>query len=111
MDLAGTSLGMPRRELDFAHPGPDVHQIARARPNNEVADPDATMAELEKEHQDRESELLSRISDLEDRVRLYEERLDELSSTNSMLHEALHNQEAGVKARFDAVQRPLDAAL
>jgi chromosome segregation ATPase len=102
---------MPRRELDFAHPGPDVYQIARARPNNEAADPDATMAELEKEHPDRESELLAQISDLEDRVRSYEERLDKLSSTNSGLHEALRNQEAGVRARVDVVQRPLDAAL
>jgi hypothetical protein len=69
------------------------------------------MAELEKEHQDWESELLAQISDLEDRVRSYEERLDELSSTNSGLHQAMRNQEAGVKARVDVVQRPLDAAL
>jgi chromosome segregation ATPase len=88
-----------------------MHQIARARPGNEAADPDATMDELEKEHQDRECELLAQISDLEDRVRLYEERLDELSSTNSGLREALRNQEAGVEARVDAVQQPLDAAL
>jgi hypothetical protein len=52
------------------------------------------MAELEQEHQDRESELL------EHRVRSYEERLDELSSANSGLHEALRNQEAGVEARM-----------
>jgi hypothetical protein len=39
------------------------------------------------------------------------ERLDELSSTNTELREALRNQEAGVKARVDAVQRLLDAAL
>jgi hypothetical protein len=88
-----------------------MHQIARASPDNKAADPDATMAELEKEHQDRECELLAQISDLEDRVRLYEERLDELSTTNSGLREALRNQEAGVEARVDAVQRPLDAAL
>jgi hypothetical protein len=59
-DPAGTSLRMPRRELDSAHPGPDEHQITRARPDNEAADPDATMAELEQEYQDRESELWSR---------------------------------------------------
>jgi hypothetical protein len=52
------------------------------------------MAELEQEHQDRESELL------EHRVRSYEEHLDELSSTNSGLHEALRNQDAGVEARM-----------
>jgi predicted nuclease with TOPRIM domain len=69
------------------------------------------MAELEQEHQDQESKLLAQIFDLEDRVRSYEERLDELSSTNSGLHEALRNQEARVKARVDAVQRPLDATL
>jgi predicted nuclease with TOPRIM domain len=69
------------------------------------------MAELEQEHQDQESKLLAQISDLEDRVRSYEERLDELSSTNSGLHEALRNQEARVEARVDAVQRPLDATL
>jgi chromosome segregation ATPase len=102
---------MPRWELDSAHLGPDVHQIARARPGNEAADPDATMAELEQEHQDRESELLAQISDLEDRVRSYEEHLNELSSTNFGLREALRNQEAGVEARVDAVQRPLDATL
>jgi hypothetical protein len=28
-------------------------------PDNEAANPDATMAELEQEHQDRESELLA----------------------------------------------------
>jgi hypothetical protein len=62
------------------------------------------MAELEQEHQDQESELLAQISDLEDRVRSYEERLDELSSRNSGLCEALCNQEAGVEAQVDAVQ-------
>jgi hypothetical protein len=54
------------------------------------------MAELE--HQDRECKLLAQISDLEDRVRSYEGRLNELSSTNSGLREALPNQEAGVEA-------------
>jgi hypothetical protein len=58
-DPARTSLGMPQREPDSAHPGPDVHQIARARPSNGAADPDATMAELEQEYRDRESELLA----------------------------------------------------
>jgi hypothetical protein len=56
------------------------------------------MAKLEQEHQDRESELLAQISDLKDRVRSYEERLDKLSPTNSGLQEALRNQEAGVEA-------------
>jgi hypothetical protein len=50
---------MPRGELDSTDLGLDAHQIARARPNNEAADPDATMAELEQEHQDRESGLLA----------------------------------------------------
>jgi hypothetical protein len=87
---------MPRRELDSAHSEPDVHQIARARTDNEAADPYATMAELEQEHHDRESEHLAQISDLEDMVWSYEECLDELSSTNFGLREALRNQEAGV---------------
>jgi hypothetical protein len=56
------------------------------------------MVELEQEHQDQESDLLPQIFDLDDRARSYEERLDELSSTNSGLHEALCNQEAGVEA-------------
>jgi hypothetical protein len=56
-DPARTSLAMTQREPDSAHPGPDVHQIARARPSNRAADPDATMAELEQEYRDRESEL------------------------------------------------------
>jgi hypothetical protein len=47
---------------------------------------------------------MAHISGLEDRVRSYEERLDELSSTNSGLHEALCSKEAGVKARLDVVQ-------
>jgi uncharacterized coiled-coil protein SlyX len=88
-----------------------MHPIAQARPNNEAVDPDTTMAELEQEHQDWESELLARISDLEDRVRSYEECLDELSSTNSVLREALRNQKSGVEAHVDAFQRLLDAAL
>jgi hypothetical protein len=62
------------------------------------------MAELEQEYQDRESELLSQISNLEDRARSYEERLDELSSTNTELRKALCNQEEGVEACVDAVQ-------
>jgi hypothetical protein len=62
-------------------------------------DPDAAMVELEQEHQDRENELLARISDLDDRARSYEERLNnELSSTNFGLREPLCNQEAGVEA-------------
>jgi hypothetical protein len=88
-----------------------MHQIARARPGNGATDPEATMAELEQEHQDRESELLAQISDLEDRARSYEERLDEHSSTNTGLCKALRNQEVGVEARVDAVQRSLDATL
>jgi chromosome segregation ATPase len=102
---------MPRWELESAHPGSDVHQISRAEPDIEVADPDATMVELEQEHQDQESELLAQISDLDDRARSYEERLDELSSTNSGSREALRNQVAGVEARVDDVQQHLDAAL
>jgi hypothetical protein len=82
-----------------------MHQISQAGPDIEAADPDATMVELEQEHQDRESELLAQISDLDDRAWSYEERLNnELSSTNSGLCEPLCNQEAGVKARVDAVQ-------
>jgi uncharacterized protein Yka (UPF0111/DUF47 family) len=69
------------------------------------------MAELEQEYRDQESELLAQISDLEDRARSYEECLDELSSTNTGLCEALHNQVARFEARVDVVQRPLDAAL
>jgi hypothetical protein len=42
---------------------------------------------------------------------LYEERLDELASTNTNLREALRNLESGVKARIDTVQQKLDAAL
>jgi hypothetical protein len=56
------------------------------------------MVELEEEHHDRESELLAQISNLDDMARSYEERLDELTSTNSRLHEVLRNQEAGVEA-------------
>jgi hypothetical protein len=63
------------------------------------------MAELEQEHQDRESELL------EHRVRSYEERLDELSSTNSGLHEALRNQDAGVEARMLESMRSNDRLM
>jgi hypothetical protein len=59
----------------------------------------------------RWSEFLAQISDSEDRVRSYEEHLDELSLTNSGLREALRNQEEGVKARVDAVQHLFDAAL
>jgi hypothetical protein len=68
--------------------------VTRARPDNKAVDPDATMAELEQEHRDWECELLAPISDLEDRARSYEQRLDELSSTNTGLREALRNQEA-----------------
>jgi hypothetical protein len=59
-DPAGTSLGMPHQEPDSAHPELDMHQIARARLDNRAADPDTTMAELEQEYRDRESELLDR---------------------------------------------------
>jgi hypothetical protein len=52
VDPAEISLRMPRRELESAHPGSDVHQISRARPDIEAADPDATMVELEHEHHD-----------------------------------------------------------
>jgi hypothetical protein len=89
---------MPQRELDSAHAGSDLHQISLARPGIKASDRDATMVELEQEHQDRENELLAQISDLDDRARSYEGHLDELSSTNSGLHEALRNQEAGVEA-------------
>jgi hypothetical protein len=46
-DPAGTSLGTPQPEPDSAHLEPNVHQIARAGPGNEVADPNAAMTELE----------------------------------------------------------------
>jgi hypothetical protein len=85
---------MPQREPDSAHPGPDVHQIAWARPGKRAADPDATMAELEQEYRDRESELRAQISDLKDRARSYEGRLNEILSTNTGLRMALRDQEA-----------------
>jgi hypothetical protein len=69
------------------------------------------MVELEEEHQDRESEVLAQISNLDDMARSYEDRLDELTSTNSRLREVLCNQEAGVEARVNSIQRQLDAAL
>jgi hypothetical protein len=69
------------------------------------------MAELEQEHLDQESNLLAQISDLDNRTRLYEERLNELASTNTNLREALRNLESGVKARVDTVQQKLDATL
>jgi hypothetical protein len=77
-----------------------MHQIARARLDNRAADPDTTMAELEQEYRDRESELLAQISDLEDRAWSYEEHLDELSSTNTGLHEACatRRQESKLKS-------------
>jgi hypothetical protein len=50
---------MPWRELDSAHPSLDVHQISQVGPDIKAADPDATMVELEQEHQDWESELLA----------------------------------------------------
>jgi hypothetical protein len=62
------------------------------------------MVKLELEHQDQERELLAQISNLDDRTRSYEERLNELTSTNSRLREALRNQEAGVEARVGAIQ-------
>jgi hypothetical protein len=61
------------------------------------------MVELEQEHRDRESDILAQISDLDDRARKYKERLDELTSTNAGLHEAVHNQESGVEAQVDTV--------
>jgi chromosome segregation ATPase len=69
------------------------------------------MVELKQEHQDRESDLLAQISDMDDRARSYKERLDELASTNSDLREALCNQESGFEARVDAVQRQLTDAI
>jgi hypothetical protein len=111
MDPEETSLGMPWWELDSWHLGLDVHQISQVGPSIEAADPDATMVELEEEHQDRESKLLAQISNLDDMARSYEERLDELTSTNSRLRKVLRNQEAGVEARVNSVQRQLDAAL
>jgi hypothetical protein len=47
------------------------------------------MAKLEQEHWDQESDLLAQISNLDSRALSYEERLDELASTNSGLREAL----------------------
>jgi hypothetical protein len=70
-----------------------------------MADPEATMVELEPEHRDRESDLLAQISDLEERARSYKELLDKLASINTDLCEALRNQELRVKARVDVVQR------
>jgi uncharacterized protein YlxW (UPF0749 family) len=105
MDPAKANPGKPLRELDIAHPGSDTQQVSRVEPGNEVVDPDATMVKLEQEHQDRESELLAQISDLDNRARSYEERLDELASTNTNLLKALRNLESGVKARVDAIQR------
>jgi predicted ATP-binding protein involved in virulence len=70
----------------------------QAELGDEVADPEATMDKLEQEDQDRESNLLAQISNLDDRARSYKERLDELASTNAKLREALHIQELGTKA-------------
>jgi hypothetical protein len=53
-----------------------------SEPGDEVADPEANMVELEQEHQDRESNPLAQISDLDDRARSYEERIHKLASTN-----------------------------
>jgi hypothetical protein len=97
--------GMPLHDLDTAHLGSDTHHVSRAEPGHEVADLGATMVELEQEHQDRESELLAQISDLDDMAQSYEEHLDELASTNNNLHEALCNLELGVEARVDTIQR------
>jgi hypothetical protein len=105
MDPVEISSGIPQQEPDATHLGSDAHQVPRAEPDNEVADPEATMVELEQEHRDWESDILAQISDLDDRARKYKERLDELTSTNAGLHEALHNQESGVKAQVDAIAR------
>jgi hypothetical protein len=47
------------------------------------------MADMEEEQRVRESDLQSQVSDLESRALPYEERIDELISTNTKLHEAL----------------------
>jgi hypothetical protein len=54
---------------------------------------------------------LAQISNLEDRARSYEERLDKLASTNTRLREALRSQQLGTKSRVEVVQWQLDAAL
>jgi hypothetical protein len=105
MDPAETSLGIPHRELDAAHPSLDTHLVPWVEPGDEVANPEDNMVELEQEHRDWESNLLAQISDLEDRAWSYGERLNKLASTNSNLHEALRNQESGVEARVNAIQR------
>jgi hypothetical protein len=50
VDAAEDSPWMPLHELDDVHPGSDTHHVFRAEPGHEVADPGATMAELELEH-------------------------------------------------------------
>jgi hypothetical protein len=82
-----------------------MHLVPREEPDDEVANPQANMVDLEQEHQDRESDLLAQISNLEDRARSYEERLNELASTNSDLCKALRNQESEAEAYIDDVQR------
>jgi predicted nucleic acid-binding Zn-ribbon protein len=102
---------MPQQEPDATHPGPDAHRFQRAEPGYEVVDPEGTMVELEQEHRDRESDLLVQFSDMDNRARSYEERLDEMASTNAGLREALCNEELGTEARINAVKQQLDAAL
>jgi hypothetical protein len=69
------------------------------------------MAKLEQEYRDWETDLLAQISDMDNRALLYEERLNEHTSTNSRMREALCNQESGAEAHINAVQQQLDAAL
>jgi hypothetical protein len=80
---------MPQQEIDAAHPNPDTHQVQRAKPDDNVAQPEATMAELEQEHRARESDLLAQVSDLESRALSYEGHIDDLTSSNTELLEAL----------------------
>jgi hypothetical protein len=91
VDPAENSPGIPWQELDTAHSGQNAHRVQRAEPSDEVADPEATMVELEQEHRDQENDLLAQISDLDNKAWSYEEHLNELASANVGLHEALHN--------------------
>jgi hypothetical protein len=111
MDPTGISSKMPQQELDAAHLGLDAHQVQRAGDDEEVAEPKAIMAKLEQEHWDQESDLLAQISNLDSRALSYEERLDELASTNFGLHEALCSQELGAEDHVDAIQWQIDVAL
>jgi hypothetical protein len=42
-DPMKVNLGIPRQDIDIAHPEPDAHRVLRAEPVVEVAQPEATM--------------------------------------------------------------------